>query len=125
MSDEHRSSAVPQPRRSPEEERRRRLTELRAAISLVASVGADLGWGAAPEVRVTGSGRLWLGGQQLSVDAADVYQAARGLLSGQLLALAADRGQPVAELLAPWMTGLQVDDVVLAAGGWTDDQGAA
>jgi hypothetical protein len=94
---------------------RTRLAELRAAMSLLASAAADLDWGAQPEVRVLPDGRLWLTDLQLSVSAADVYQAARGLVAAQVLGALADTPATVADVVGPWLTELHLTEALLTA----------
>nr|WP_221203383.1 hypothetical protein [Modestobacter versicolor] len=86
---------------------------MRAAISLVSSAAADLRWGDQPEVRVLPDGRLWLTDLQLSVSAADVYQAARGLVAAQLLGITEETGRPLAEVVGPWLVSLQTNEALL------------
>ena len=96
-------------------DRQTRLAEVRAAMSLLASAGADLDWGAQPEVRVLPDGRLWLTDLQLSVGAADVYQAARGLIAAQVIGALTETGATVADLVGPWLTELHLTEAVLDA----------
>ena len=91
----------------------RRLTELRAGMSVLASAAADLGVGGQTEVRVLADGRLWLAEQQVAVSAADVYQAARGLVAAQLDAIARVSGQPVEDHALAWLVTLQTNEVML------------
>ena len=100
---------------------RTRLAELRAAMSLLASAAADLEWGAQPEVRVLPDGRLWLSDLQLAVSAADVYQAARGLLAAQVLGALAETPGTVADLVGPWLTELHLTEALLTAPGELDE----
>jgi hypothetical protein len=92
---------------------RRRSTELRAAISLVSSAGADLRWGGRPEVRVLPDGRLWLAELEVAVTAADVYQAARRLVAAQVAGMAERSGQRVGDVLGPWLVSLQTNEAML------------
>jgi hypothetical protein len=92
---------------------RRRSSELRSAISLVSSAGADLRWGSRPEVRVLPDGRLWLADLEVAVTAADVYQAARRLVAAQVAWTAERAGQPVGEVLGPWLMSLQTNEAML------------
>ena len=91
----------------------RRLTELRAGMSVLTSAAADLGVGGRPEVRVLADGRLWLAEQQVAVSAADVYQAARGLVAAQLDAIASVSGQPVEDHALAWLVTLQTNEVMV------------
>ena len=91
----------------------RRSTELRAAISLLSSAGADLRWGSRPEVRVLPDGRLWLAELEVAVSAADVYQAARRLVAAQVAGLAERSGRPVGDVLGPWLMSLQTNEAML------------
>ena len=90
-----------------------RLTELRAGISVVSSAAADLGVGEQPRVRVLPDGRLWLTEQQVEVSAADVYQAARGLVAAQLDAIAQVTGRPVEDHALAWLVTLQTNEVMV------------
>ena len=93
--------------------RRRRSTELRAAISLVGSAAADLGWGARPDVRVLPDGRLWLDELEVAVSAAEVYQAARHLVAAQVRTVADGAGVPVGEVAGPWLLSLHTNEAML------------
>ena len=99
----------------------RRLTELRAGMSVLASAAADLGVGGQTEVRVLADGRLWLAEQQVAVSAADVYQAARGLVAAQLDAIARVSGQPVEDHALAWLVTLQTNEVMVGL----EDEAAA
>jgi hypothetical protein len=94
--------------------RRRQVAELRAAISLVGSAAADLGWGDRPDVRVLPDGRLWLDELQVAVSGAQVYQAARRLLAAQLRTVAERAGVPVGEVAGPWLLSLHTNEAMLA-----------
>ena len=83
--------------------RRDRRTEVRTGMSLLASAAADLGVGAEPEVRVLGT----------AVTAADVYQAARGLVAAQLDAIADVSGRPVEDHALAWLVTLQTNEVMV------------
>ncbi|WP_448640114.1 hypothetical protein [Geodermatophilus sp. URMC 63] len=91
----------------------RRLTELRAGMSVLTSAAADLGVGSQSEVRVLSDGRLWLAEQQIAVSAADVYQAARGLVAAQLDAIAAVTDRPVEDHALAWLVTLQTNEVMV------------
>ncbi len=93
--------------------RRSRLTELRAGMSLLASAAADLGVGAQPEVRALRDGRLWLAESGTAVTAADVYQAARGLIAAQLDAIADVSDRPVEDHALAWLVTLQTNEVMV------------
>ncbi|WP_246078732.1 hypothetical protein [Modestobacter excelsi] len=102
------------PGRSADGERRRRqVMELRAAISLVGSAAADLGWGAGPDVRVLPDGRLWLDELEVAVSGAQVYQAARRLVAAQLRTVAEQAGVPVGEVAGPWLLSLHTNEAML------------
>ena len=103
-----------QPRPADADVRRRRGTELRAAISLVGSAAADLGWGDRPDVRVLPDGRLWLDELQVSVSGAQVYQAARRLVAAQLRTVAERAGVPVGEVAGPWLLSLHTNEAMVA-----------
>ncbi|MDP9429830.1 MAG: hypothetical protein M3Q47_13585 [Actinomycetota bacterium] len=91
----------------------RRLTELRAGMSVLASAAADLGVGGQPEVRLMSDGRLWLAELGTAVTAADVYQAARGLVAAQLAAIAEVSDRPVEDHTLAWLVTLQTNEVML------------
>ncbi len=99
----------------------RHLTELRAGMSVLTSAAADLGVGSQTEVRVLADGRLWLAEQQVAVSAADVYQAARGLVAAQLDAIAQVSGQPVEDHALAWLVTLQTNEVMVGL----EDEAAA
>ena len=91
----------------------RRRTELSTGMSLLASAAADLGVGAQPEVCVLRDGRLWLTELGTAVTAADVYQAARGLVAAQLAAIADVSGRPVEDHALAWLVTLQTNEVMV------------
>jgi hypothetical protein len=91
----------------------RRLTELRAGISMLTSAAADLHVGAQPEVCVLPDGRLWLTEFGVAVTAADVYQAARGLVAAQLDAMAEVTRRPVEDHALAWLVTLQTNEVMV------------
>ncbi|SET05405.1 hypothetical protein [Geodermatophilus poikilotrophus] len=93
--------------------RRDRRSDLRTGISLLASAAADLGVGNQPEVRGLPDGRLWLAELGTAVTAADVYQAARGLVAAQLAAIADVSGRPVEDHALAWLVTLQTNEVVV------------
>ncbi|WNV77252.1 hypothetical protein [Geodermatophilus sp. DSM 44513] len=93
-------------------DRRSRLTELRTGMSLLASAAADLGVGEQPEVRVLRDGRLWLAELSTAVTAADVFQAARGLVAAQLDAIAQVSERPVEDHAFAWLVTLQTNEVI-------------
>ncbi|WP_246080172.1 hypothetical protein [Modestobacter altitudinis] len=94
--------------------RRRQVMELRAAISLVSSAAADLGWGARPDVRLLPDGRLWLDELQVAVSAAQVYQAARHLVAAQVSTVAERAGVPVGDVAGPWLLSLHTNEAMIA-----------
>jgi hypothetical protein len=108
----------------PRKDRSGRISELRAGISLVSSAAADLGWGDQPPVRVLADGRLWLTDLQLSVSAADVYQAARGLIAAQLRHLCAESGAGLPAVVGPWLVSLQTNEALLGLALHQDDDAA-
>lgn len=93
-------------------DRSSRLAELRTGMSLLASAAADLGVGDQPEIRVFRDGRLWLADLGTAVTAADVFQAARGLVAAQLEAIAQVSDQPVEEHALAWLVTLQTNEVI-------------
>lgn len=102
-------------KRSADGDRRsRQATELRAAISLVGSAAADLGWGAPPDVRVLPDGRLWLDELQVAVSGAEVYQAARRLVAAQVRTVAEQSGVPVGDVAGPWLLSLHTNEAMVA-----------
>ncbi|SFO27106.1 hypothetical protein SAMN05660359_02404 [Geodermatophilus obscurus] len=105
----------------------RRLTELRAGMSVLTSAAADLHVGSQPEVRVLSDGRLWLAEQEVAVTAAAVYQAARGLVAAQLDAMAQVTGRPVEDHALAWLVTLQTNEVMvgLDAAAQLEDDAAA
>jgi len=86
--------------------------QLRAAISIVASAAADRGWGVADAVSVRPGGRLQVGAEPQSVDAATIYQAARGLVGALLDDLVEVTGRPLEDIVAPWLLTLQLSEAV-------------
>ena len=93
--------------------RSRRLTELRAGMSVLTSAAADLGVGGQTDVRVLPDGRLWLDELDMAVSAADVYQAARGLVAAQLDAIAQVTDRPVEDHALAWLVTLQTNEVMV------------
>lgn len=93
--------------------RSRRLTELRAGMSVLTSAAADLGVGSQTDVRVLPDGQLWLDELDMAVSAADVYQAARGLVAAQLDAIAQVTGRPVEDHALAWLVTLQTNEVMV------------
>jgi hypothetical protein len=86
--------------------------QLRTAISIVSSAAADRGWGSADAVRVRPGGRVQIGTHADVVDAATVYQAARGLVGALLDDLALSTGRELDEIVGPWMVSLQVREAL-------------
>ncbi len=108
---------------------RRRLTELRAGMSVLTSAAADLQVGSQPLVRVLPDGRLWLTDLGVAVTAADVYQAARGLVAAQLDAIAQVTDRSVEDHALAWLVTLQTNEVMVGleaetAAGLEDDAAA-
>jgi hypothetical protein len=91
----------------------RRLTELRAGMSVLTSAAADLQVGSQPLVRVLPDGRLWLSDLGIAVSAAHVYQAARGLVAAQLDAMAQVTGRSVEDHALAWLVTLQTNEVMV------------
>ena len=94
--------------------RERQASELRAAISLVGSAAADLGWGGRPDVRVLPDGRLWLDELEVAVTAAEVYQAARRLIAAQVGTVAEQAGSSVGAVAGPWLLSLHTNEAMLS-----------
>ena len=86
--------------------------QLRAAISIVTSAAGDRGWGAPDVVSVRPGGRLQVGDEAQPVDAATVYQAARGLVGALLDDLVEVTGRPLEDIVAPWLLTLQLSEAV-------------
>jgi|tagenome__1003787_1003787.scaffolds.fasta_scaffold20875437_1 hypothetical protein len=86
--------------------------QLRAAISIVSSAAADRGWGSADAVRVRSGGRVQIGAQADVVDAATVYQAARGLVGALIDDLLQVTDRELAELVGPWLAVLEMREAV-------------
>ncbi|SFK58439.1 hypothetical protein [Geodermatophilus ruber] len=85
--------------------------QLRAAISILGSAAADRHWGNGDVVRVRPGG-LQLGDTPEPVDAATVYQAARGLVGALLDDLVQATGRDLDDVVAPWLLSLQLDEAV-------------
>ena len=98
----------------------RRLTELRAGMSVLTSAAADLQVGSQPLVRVLPDGRLWLSDLGIAVSAAHVYQAARGLVAAQLDAMAEVTGRSVEDHALAWLVTLQTNEVMVGLDAETD-----
>jgi hypothetical protein len=86
--------------------------QLRAAISIVCSAAADRGWGTADAVRLCSGGRIQIGGSPDVVDAAAVYQAARGLVGALLDDLLEIGGGEMEDLVGPWLAVLEMREAV-------------
>jgi hypothetical protein len=86
--------------------------QLRAAISIVSSAAADRGWGSADAVRVRPGGRVQIGTHTDVVDAATIYQAARGLVGALLDDLLEVTDRDLPELVGPWLAVLGMREAV-------------
>lgn len=86
--------------------------QLRAAISIVCSAAADRGWGTPDEVRIRPGGRVQIGRHPDVVDAATVYQAARGLVGALLDDLLEVGGGELEHLVGPWLAVLEMREAV-------------
>jgi hypothetical protein len=86
--------------------------QLRTAISIVSSAAADRGRGDADAVRVRPGGRVQIGTHPDVVDAATVYQAARGLVGALLDDLLTATDRELAELVGPWLAVLEMREAV-------------
>ena len=84
----------------------------RAAISIVCSAAADRGWGSTDEVRIRPGGRIQLGDHPDVVDAATVYQAARGLVGALIDDLLEVGGGELEHLVGPWLAVLDMREAV-------------
>ena len=83
--------------------------QLRAAIALVSSAAADHGWGTNPDVQACRGGRIQVADVG-RLDAAEVFQAARGLIGALLDDLLAVTGANLADVVPPWLTSLAVQE---------------
>jgi len=90
--------------------------QLRAAVSILSSAAADRQWGGEPVVRVRARG-LQLGDDARLVDAAAVYQAARGLVGALLDDLADATGRDLDEVVGPWLLSLEVREAFAGVDG--------
>jgi len=90
--------------------------QLRAAVSILSSAAADRQWGGDPVVRVRARG-LQLGDDPRPVDAAAVYQAARGLVGALLDDLAQSTGRDLDEVVGPWLLSLEVREAFAGVDG--------
>src|SRR4051794_14079397 len=86
--------------------------QLRTAISIVSSAAADRGWGSAESVRVRSGGRVQIGTHPDVVDAATVYQAARGLVGALIDDLLQVTDRELAELVGPWLAVLEMREAI-------------
>jgi hypothetical protein len=85
--------------------------QLRAAVSILGSAAADRDWGSGEVVRVRPGG-VQLGDDPEPIDAAAVYQAARGLVGALLDELVQATGRDLDEVVDPWLLSLQVREAV-------------
>ena len=90
--------------------------QIRAAVSILSSAAADRQWGGAPVVRVGARG-LQLGDDLRPVDAAAVYQAARGLVGALLDELVQSTGRELDEVVGPWLLSLEVREAFAGVDG--------
>jgi len=90
--------------------------QLRAAVSILSSAAADRQWGDEPVVRVRSRG-LQLGDDPRLVDAAAVYQAARGLVGALLDDLVQSTGRDLDEVVGPWLLSLEVREAFAGVDG--------
>jgi hypothetical protein len=86
--------------------------QLRAAISIVCSAAADRGWGSADDVRLRSGGRVQIGTHPDALDAATVYQAARGLVGALLDDLLEVGGGELEQLVGPWLVVLEMREAL-------------
>lgn len=86
--------------------------QLRAAISIVCSAAADRGWGDPDHVQVRPGGRVQVGTHPDVLDAATVYQAARGLVGALLDDLLEVGGGELEQLVGPWLAVLEMREAV-------------
>ena len=90
--------------------------QLRAAVSILTSAAADRQWGSGTVVRVRPGG-LQLGEERGLVDAAAVYQAARGLVGALLDDLVQSTGRDLDEVVGPWLLSLEVREAFAGVDG--------
>jgi hypothetical protein len=89
--------------------------QLRAAISILGNAAADRDWGNGEDVRVRPGG-LQLGDEPRVVDAATVYQAARGLVAALIDDLVQSTGRDMDDVVAPWLLNLELRTVFADVG---------
>jgi hypothetical protein len=90
--------------------------QLRAAVSILSSAAADRQWGGGPVVRVR-TGGLQLGDHPALVDAAAVYQAARGLVGALLDDLVQTTGRDLDDVVGLWLLSLEVREAFAGVDG--------
>jgi len=90
--------------------------QLRAAFSILSSAAADRQWGSGPVVRVRAGG-LQLGDAPELVDAAAVYQAARGLVGALLDDLVQSTGRDLDDVVGLWLLSLEVREAFAGMDG--------
>ena len=90
--------------------------QLRAAVAILSSAAADRQWGGEPVVGVRARG-LQLGDDPRLVDAAAVYQAARGLVGALLDDLVDATGRDLDEVVGPWLLSLEVREAFAGVDG--------
>jgi hypothetical protein len=90
--------------------------QLRAAVSVLSSAAADRQWGGEPVVHVRARG-LQLGDDLRLIDAAAVYQAARGLVGALLDELVQGTGRELDEIVGPWLLSLEVREAFVEVDG--------
>jgi len=90
--------------------------QLRAAVSILSSAAADRQWGGEPVVHVRARG-LQLGDDVRLIDAAAVYQAARGLVGALLDELVHSTGRDLGEVVGPWLLSLEVREAFAGVDG--------
>jgi hypothetical protein len=86
--------------------------QLQTAIALVLCASADRNWGAEPAVRARLGGRVQLGEGTGTVDAATVFQAARGVIGALLDDLVRVGGYDLEEVVAPWLATLETAETL-------------
>jgi hypothetical protein len=90
--------------------------QLRAAVSILSSAAADRQWGGGSVVRVRAGG-LQLGDEPRLVDAAAVFQAARGLVGALLDDLVQTTGRDLDDVVGPWLLSLEVREAFAGVDG--------
>ena len=86
--------------------------QLHVAISIVTSAAADRQWGTGDRVTPRPGGRLQINDEPDLVDAATVYQGARGVVGALLDHLAEVTGRDLADVVGPWLVSLEMREAL-------------